>query len=200
MSYKRSRSTFETDSNHAPYALFGTPLPDEADSRDDGAYLPLWKQEVRDERGRKRLHGAFTGGWSAGYFNTVGSKEGWTPSTFVSSRSSRNKDATASKQQRAEDFMDEEDLADAAESQQIQTSQAFAGLGSTSQGEDRPAGLMGLFKTEGNTMGCSCCAGWAGKMGRALAPRCAEALDSMSASRPRETNLRHIFLPRTTPR
>src|SRR6266571_2794814 len=32
--------------------------------------------QVRDEKGRKRLHGAFTGGWSAGYFNTVGSKEG----------------------------------------------------------------------------------------------------------------------------
>ncbi|KAI6097687.1 hypothetical protein EDD16DRAFT_1667733 [Pisolithus croceorrhizus] len=30
---------------------------------------------VRDEKGRRRLHGAFTGGFSAGYFNTVGSKE-----------------------------------------------------------------------------------------------------------------------------
>lgn len=66
MSYKRSRSTFEADL-HAPYALFGTPLPDETDSRDDGSYLPLWKQDVRDEKGRRRLHGAFTGGWSAGY-------------------------------------------------------------------------------------------------------------------------------------
>ena len=66
MSYKRSRSTFEADSS-APYAVFGTPLPDEADARDDGSFVPLWKQEVRDERGRKRLHGAFTGGWSAGY-------------------------------------------------------------------------------------------------------------------------------------
>lgn len=25
---------------------------------------------------RRRLHGAFTGGFSAGYYNTVGSKEG----------------------------------------------------------------------------------------------------------------------------
>lgn len=64
-SYKRSRTTFESDHN-APYALFGTPLPDETDRRDDGSYLPLWKQDVRDDRGRKRLHGAFTGGWSAG--------------------------------------------------------------------------------------------------------------------------------------
>ena len=32
--------------------------------------------QVRDEQGRRRLHGAFTGGFSAGYYNTVGSKEG----------------------------------------------------------------------------------------------------------------------------
>jgi len=31
---------------------------------------------VRDEEGRQRFHGAFTGGFSAGYFNSVGSKEG----------------------------------------------------------------------------------------------------------------------------
>jgi G patch domain-containing protein 1 len=34
---------------------------------DDGAYKPVWLQEVLDERGRKRLHGAFKGGFSAGY-------------------------------------------------------------------------------------------------------------------------------------
>ena len=32
--------------------------------------------QVRDEKGRQRFHGAFTGGFSAGYFNTVGTKEG----------------------------------------------------------------------------------------------------------------------------
>jgi len=31
---------------------------------------------VRDEEGRRRFHGAFTGGFSAGFYNTVGSKEG----------------------------------------------------------------------------------------------------------------------------
>jgi len=41
---------------------------------------------VTDENGRRRFHGAFTGGFSAGYFNTVGSSEGWQPSKFVSSR------------------------------------------------------------------------------------------------------------------
>ncbi len=38
---------------------------------------PWAEQEVRDARGRsQRFHGAFTGGFSAGFFNTVGSKEG----------------------------------------------------------------------------------------------------------------------------
>jgi hypothetical protein len=32
--------------------------------------------QVRDEKGRRRFHGAFTGGFSAGYYNSVGSKEG----------------------------------------------------------------------------------------------------------------------------
>ncbi|ETV94465.1 hypothetical protein H310_11790 [Aphanomyces invadans] len=66
------------------------------------------------KREDKRFHGAFTGGFSAGYFNTVGSKEGWTPSTFQSSRSqlqgsSVGGDAPKPRQQRIEDFMDEED-------------------------------------------------------------------------------------------
>lgn len=58
------------------FVTYGTALPSLADKKDSNAFVPLWEQEVRDEQGRKRLHGAFTGGWSAGHFNTVGSKEG----------------------------------------------------------------------------------------------------------------------------
>jgi G patch domain-containing protein 1 len=47
---------------------------------------PVGENVTVDEKGRRRFHGAFTGGFSAGYFNTVGSAEGWKPSTFVSSR------------------------------------------------------------------------------------------------------------------
>lgn len=54
---------------------------------------------MTDAQGRRRFHGAFTGGFSAGYFNTVGSEEGWTPSEYKSGR----------RRQRPEDFMDEED-------------------------------------------------------------------------------------------
>lgn len=59
-----------------------------------------------DEQGRRRFHGAFTGGFSAGFFNTVGSLEGWKPSEFKSSRSEK----ADKKLQKPEDFMDQEDL------------------------------------------------------------------------------------------
>jgi G patch domain-containing protein 1 len=64
------------------FVVFGTAFPQttEKDRRagrtDAGQFVPTWKQEARDEQGRRRFHGAFTGGFSAGYFNTVGSKEG----------------------------------------------------------------------------------------------------------------------------
>ncbi|RKP06324.1 hypothetical protein THASP1DRAFT_31858 [Thamnocephalis sphaerospora] len=86
------------------------PGPEEVDR---GQFVPEWKQEVRDEQGRRRFHGAFTGGFSAGYFNTVGSKEGWAPSTFVSSRKNR----AQREEQRVEDFMDQEDRDELAEGQ-----------------------------------------------------------------------------------
>lgn len=63
-------------------------------------------QIATDENGRRRFHGAFTGGFSAGFFNTVGSLEGWTPSEFKSSRS----DKAEKKLQKPEDFMDSEDV------------------------------------------------------------------------------------------
>ena len=79
-------------------------IPDE-DTRKKKA-LPVHEQYATDTEGRRRFHGAFTGGFSAGYFNTVGSKEGWTPSTFISSRQKRFE----SSRQKPEDFMDEEDM------------------------------------------------------------------------------------------
>lgn len=58
-----------------------------------------------DDQGRRRFHGAFTGGFSAGYFNTVGSRDGWRPQQFKSTRESK----AGSVHQKPEDFMDEED-------------------------------------------------------------------------------------------
>ncbi|CAO2650717.1 Nn.00g020090.m01.CDS01 [Neocucurbitaria sp. VM-36] len=156
MAYKRTRAPSPANSQkrsrgggHSKYISLGTELPEE--DGDDGAFVPVWKQTVTDERGRRRLHGAFTGGFSAGYFNTVGSKEGWAPKTFVSSRSNRNKDQPHGQTQRAEDFMDEEDLAAAAESRRLETAQAFAGIGEAGQAGD--ADPFGLFLTQEETMG-----------------------------------------------
>ncbi|XP_014557763.1 hypothetical protein COCVIDRAFT_96214 [Bipolaris victoriae FI3] len=155
MAYKRTRAPSPSDtqkrSRRGPskYVFLGTELPEE--EADDGAFVPVWKQTVTDERGRRRLHGAFTGGFSAGYFNTVGSKEGWTPKTFVSSRANRHKDQSAVQAQRPEDFMDEEDLAAAAESRQLETANTFAGIGESGQHNDD--GLFGLFMTQEETMG-----------------------------------------------
>ena len=68
----------------------------------------MHEQAVHDEQGRQRFHGAFTGGFSAGYYNTAGSEAGWAPSEWKSSREARNQDRPA---QKPEDFMDDEDLA-----------------------------------------------------------------------------------------
>ncbi|GJN28826.1 hypothetical protein PR202_gb16995 [Eleusine coracana subsp. coracana] len=74
------------DSDEDDFVAYGTPIEREEDTSarkrraiaEAGQLraLPAWKQEVRDEEGRRRFHGAFTGGFSAGFYNTVGSKEG----------------------------------------------------------------------------------------------------------------------------
>uniref|UniRef100_A0A3Q4G5V4 G patch domain-containing protein n=1 Tax=Neolamprologus brichardi TaxID=32507 RepID=A0A3Q4G5V4_NEOBR len=87
------------------FVTYGTPLEPLEEGGPLKKPVPLHDQTVKDEKGRyKRFHGAFTGGFSAGYFNTVGSKEGWTPSAFVSSRQQKAEKHHA----RPEDFMDEE--------------------------------------------------------------------------------------------
>ncbi|KAK0529011.1 hypothetical protein OC834_003838 [Tilletia horrida] len=112
------------------FVVLGTPLPALTSSkRDPNELKPVWEQEVRDEQGRQRFHGAFTGGFSAGYFNTVGSKEGWTPSSFKSSRKDQHGKKRAQndgQQQRIEDFMDEEDLRELHESRELRGADAFA--------------------------------------------------------------------------
>ena len=39
----------------------------------------FYNQKARDEKGRTRFQGAFSGGFVAGYKNTCGSKDGFTP-------------------------------------------------------------------------------------------------------------------------
>ncbi|KAJ3055311.1 hypothetical protein HK097_010890 [Rhizophlyctis rosea] len=128
-----SAPTARTPQNDS-FVRMGTEQPisaSEVRARDRNKFLPVHLQEVRDEKGRKRLHGAFTGGFSAGYFNTVGSKEGWQPSQFISSRSSRGGAQPEQRGSRPEDFMDEEDLADLASTKQVAATEEFDILGGT---------------------------------------------------------------------
>lgn len=99
--------TPDMDDEDDDVVCLGTPLEelDEGDVQTRKAQR-VEDQVVTDKQGRRRFHGAFTGGFSAGYFNSVGTKEGWTPSTFVSSRAQRNE----AKSSRPQDYMDEEDL------------------------------------------------------------------------------------------
>ncbi|KAI9507034.1 hypothetical protein F5148DRAFT_1299856 [Russula earlei] len=94
------------------FCLIGTPLPP-LEKKDANEFVPLWKQDVRDEKGRRRLHGAFTGGFSSTPLVPRKVHSRWTPSTFVSSRSDRAKQRAS----RPEDYMDDEDLAELRESQ-----------------------------------------------------------------------------------
>ena len=89
----------------------------------------LHEQAVHDEQGRRRFHGAFTGGFSAGYYNTVGSEEGWAPSEWKSSREARSQERPA---QRPEDFMDDEDLAAHRGSQALVAQAGFSRASSSS--------------------------------------------------------------------
>ncbi|CAG8525513.1 10696_t:CDS:10 [Cetraspora pellucida] len=109
----------DDDLSNESFVVYGTELPDVTalGEKDKGKFQPVWKQEVRDEQGLRRFHGAFKGGWSAGYFNTVGSKEGWAPSSFVSSRKNR----TERQVFKPEDFMDEEDLEEFGQKQLVAT-------------------------------------------------------------------------------
>ncbi|WWC95390.1 hypothetical protein V866_002252 [Kwoniella sp. B9012] len=136
------------------FVQIGTPLPALSEhKKDKQEYVPEWQQEVRDEQGRRRFHGAFTGGFSAGYYNTVGSKEGWAPSTFKSSRNNR-----ANKVQRAEDFMDEEDLQHMREDRKLENTDTFkndgfAGTREELGGKSLPSAIESLIAPSRSSIG-----------------------------------------------
>lgn len=118
------------------YITYGTPLEREEDvasgkrkrqASDQGRLrVTTFSQEVYDENGRRRFHGAFTGGFSAGYYNTVGSKEGWVPQSFTSSRKNRAELA----QHRPYDYMDDEERAEQ-DSTRLSTASDFDTFGFT---------------------------------------------------------------------
>jgi G patch domain-containing protein 1 len=151
------------DSEEDDLVVYGTPIEREEDTSarkrravaEAGQLraLPAWKQEVRDEEGRRRFHGAFTGGFSAGFYNTVGSKEGWAPQTFTSSRKNR----AEVKKQSIYSFLDEEDIKDMG-GNALETSQQYDTFGFTAaeyaqkqaskEQKERPSAIPGPIPDE----------------------------------------------------
>jgi G patch domain-containing protein 1 len=96
--------------------------------------------------------------------------EGWTPSTFTSSRTNRAKSSAMT----AEDFMDEEDLAEMAENQQVSTKSQFEGLGSTAEEiQNRTAGDLfdDLIKPKEDTVGIKILRKMGWREGQGVGPR-----------------------------
>ena len=69
------------DYDDSTFVTIGTPFqPLEEEGNEDNKLVYARDRKpgetYRERRERQRFHGAFTGGFSAGYYNTVGSKEG----------------------------------------------------------------------------------------------------------------------------
>lgn len=96
--------------------------------------------------------------------------------------------------------MDDEDLADAAEAQKLQTAQAFAGLGSSTQDQVPSGGLQGLLRAQGNTMGIQLLRRMGWKDGQGIGPKIRRSarldLDRGSAALGGET---FLFAPDNAP-
>ena len=110
--------------------------------------LPAHLQVPTDAEGRRRFHGAFEGGFSAGYHNTVGSKEGWAPSAFRSSRGDR---APANDERsRAETYMDDDER-EAAQAARLEATDAFDtfGEGAMLKAQRQFAGVAGPSRERG---------------------------------------------------
>lgn len=115
-----------SDSDDENIIRYGTPLEpyEEDELPTKRKYQEPADQFAVDANGRRRFHGAFTGGFSAGFGNTVGSMEGWIPSSFKSSRAEKAQVSS----QRPEDFMDEEDRGEfGIAPRQLQTQNEFSG-------------------------------------------------------------------------
>ena len=134
------------------------------------------------------------------YFNTVGSKEGWTPSTFVSSKSNRRKDAPTFTQ-KVEDFMDEEDIADAEEAKTLATATAFAGIGSTEEDESRHEAVMDVLRVTGETMGVNLLRKMGWRDGQGIGPKVQRQarLDEEDDPGVNDAQETHFFAPENSP-
>ena len=87
------------------------------------------------------------------YFNTVGSRDGWTPSQFKSSRRDRHEPDRALPHNLPQHFMDEEDLTDAVENQKLNTNQSFTGVGTRNHSSPSKDTFTSLLDVKRETAG-----------------------------------------------
>lgn len=73
--------------------------------------------------------------------------------------------------QKPEDFMDDEDLADAEEARKLQTTDAFTGLGSTSEERSQRESIMDILRATGDTMGIKLLRKMGWREGQGIGPR-----------------------------
>lgn len=130
----------------------------------------------------------------------MGSKEGWTPATFKSSRHSRAKDLKDVVQQRREDFMDEEDMREAEECKKMSTAEDYAGFGSTDEDPKRREAFMDIFRPAGDTIGVKLLKRMGWKEGQGLGPRVRRKADLGEAEGGNEeVDTTHLFAPEDPP-
>lgn len=108
------------------------------------AFRPVYtkKRRTKGKHGKNvRFHGAFNGGFSAGFFNTVGSKDGWKPSEDLGGEAGESDSFRSLEigkkrplQMKAEDYMDEQDADEWGGA--VSLSKAFASNGESNKGRE----------------------------------------------------------------
>ena len=91
--------------------------------------------------------------------------------------------------------MDEEDLREAEESKELQTSHEYAGFGSTDADATRRAGLMDLLKTGGETMGVKLLKKMGWREGQGIGPKVRRRAILDDAAVTGETQETYLFAP-----
>ena len=93
--------------------------------------------------------------------------------------------------------MDEEDIADAEEARKVQTTDSFAGLGSTAEETARNGPVMDILKTTGETMGVKLLRRMGWRDGQGIGPKVRRKarLDEEEDPAGGETQETHLFAP-----
>lgn len=115
----------------------------------------------------------------------------------MSSRKNRREKDPNTVHYRPEDYMDEEDLADAAAAKDIRTTEPFAALGSSGHGGHYAGGLASLIRPQGDTMGLKLLRKMGWKDGQGIGPRIRRKarLGVSSGSQDTAAEGIHLFAP-----